>query len=146
MAPMDFLIADWKFLEAPNVTAGAHIFLSARNPVWDYVTNHANNFMSWISRPGEPPQILLLITVWWTTFAIVVTIGLCLGFGPSGVVAGSFAAAFQAWAYGAFTPAGGVFATLTSLGMVGVLAPAIATAGASVATITVWIVWSGQKI
>jgi hypothetical protein len=34
------------------------------------------------------PEILLLITVWWITFTIVVTLVLCLGFGPSGVAAG----------------------------------------------------------
>lgn len=47
---------------------------------------------------------------------------------------GSLAAAFQAWAYGAFTPAGGIFATLTSLGMLGFLAPPVALSGAGVAT------------
>lgn len=36
---------------------------------------------------------------------------------------GTLAAAFQSWAYGGFTPAGGIFATLTSLGMLGWLAP-----------------------
>jgi hypothetical protein len=57
---------------------------------------------------------------------------------------GSLAAAFQAWAYGAFTPAGGIFATLTSLGMVGVLAPAVAALGASAATVVVFVVWLNQ--
>ena len=33
-------------------------------------------------------DVLLLITVWWITFTVVVTLVLCLGFGPSGVVAG----------------------------------------------------------
>lgn len=57
---------------------------------------------------------------------------------------GSLAAAFQAWAYGAFTPAGGIFATLTSLGMVGFLAPAVAAFGAGVATATTFIAWLCQ--
>jgi hypothetical protein len=57
---------------------------------------------------------------------------------------GSLAAAIQAWAYGAFTPAGGIFATLTSLGMVGILAPAVAAVGASVATVIVFVVWLSQ--
>jgi hypothetical protein len=57
---------------------------------------------------------------------------------------GSLAAAIQAWAYGAFTPAGGIFATLTSLGMVGMLAPAVAAVGASVATVIVFFVWLSQ--
>ncbi|GAB7364013.1 hypothetical protein MBLNU230_g4571t1 [Neophaeotheca triangularis] len=89
-------------------------------------------------------HIVLLITVWWITFTVVVALVLCLGFGPSGVAAGSLAAAFQAWAYGAFTPAGGIFATLTSLGMVGALAPAVAALGVLVATTTVFVVWLGQ--
>ena len=55
---------------------------------------------------------------------------------------GSLAAAIQAWAYGAFTPAGGIFATLTSLGMVGILAPAVAAVGAAVAIDVVILVRS----
>lgn len=39
-----------------------------------------------------------------------------------------------------------MFATLTSLGMVGVLAPAVAAVGASVATVTVFVVWLNQQI
>jgi len=57
---------------------------------------------------------------------------------------GSLAAAFQSWAYGAFTPAGGIFATLTSLGMVGFLAPAVALSGAGVATATTLLAWLCQ--
>jgi hypothetical protein len=57
---------------------------------------------------------------------------------------GSFAAAFQGWAYGAFTPAAGLFATLTSLGMVGFLAPAVALFGAGVATAITFIAWLCQ--
>ena len=67
---------------------------------------------------------------------------LSLGFGPAGVVAGSahfyflvritdiavtgsLAASFQAWMYGGFTPAAGIFATFTSLGMIGLLNPIV---------------------
>jgi hypothetical protein len=57
---------------------------------------------------------------------------------------GCFAAAFQGWAYGAFTPAAGLFATLTSLGMVGFLAPAVALFGAGVATATTFVAWLCQ--
>ena len=35
---------------------------------------------------------------------------------------GSLAAGFQSFMYGGFTPAGGIFATLTSLAMLGILA------------------------
>ena len=43
----------------------------------------------------------------------------CLGFGAVGIVKGSLAAAFQACYYGAFVPARGIFACLTSLAMGG---------------------------
>lgn len=33
-------------------------------------------------------DIVILITVWWITFTIIITLVLCLGFGPGGVVAG----------------------------------------------------------
>lgn len=38
-------------------------------------------------------------------------------------VTGTLAAAFQSFAYGGFAPAGGIFATLTSMGMLGFLMP-----------------------
>ena len=55
---------------------------------------------------------------------------------------GSLAAAFQGWAYSGFTPAGGVFATLTSWGMLGWLAPAetvVATVIATTVAAGVWV-------
>ena len=55
---------------------------------------------------------------------------------------GTLAAAFQSWAYGGFTPAGGIFATLTSLGMLGYLRPFEVGAGAMVATVVMLIVWA----
>ena len=54
---------------------------------------------------------------------------------------GTIAAAFQSWAYGGFTPAGGFFATLTSMGMLGILAPIEASAAAVTATLVTVIVW-----
>jgi hypothetical protein len=67
---------------------------------------------------------------------------LSLGFGPLGVVAGSTAAGFQAWMYGGFTPAAGIFATLTSLGMLGLMMPAAVAFAASFATIVAFLVWA----
>jgi hypothetical protein len=52
------------------------------------------------------------------------------------------AAGFQSWMYGAFTPAGGVFATLTSLGMLGLAAPAFVLGAAAVATVVSVVVWA----
>ncbi|RYP63538.1 hypothetical protein DL770_009363 [Monosporascus sp. CRB-9-2] len=45
----------------------------------------------------------------------------------------SLAAAFQSSMYGGFTPAGGLFATLTSLGMLGFFAPAVTVIAAVIA-------------
>lgn len=48
---------------------------------------------------------------------------------------GSIAAAWQSYAYGAFTPFGGAFAFLTSMAMLGKMQSVAAIAGAIVATI-----------
>ncbi len=47
--------------------------------------------------------------------------------------------------YGAFTPAGGIFATLTSFGMVGLLCPAAAIVATIVAATVAVIVWHLQQ-
>jgi hypothetical protein len=60
-----------------------------------------------------------VIVAWWITFTIAIFLLGLLGFGPKGIIPGTLAAAFQSWAYGGFTPAGGIFATLTSLAMLG---------------------------
>ena len=54
---------------------------------------------------------------------------------------GSRARAYQSKTYGAFTPARGIFATLTSLGMTGNLAPVVVAVGVSVATVVAFVVW-----
>lgn len=54
---------------------------------------------------------------------------------------GSAAAAFQSWAYGGFTPAGGIFATLTSMGMLGILNPLVAILASLIATAVAVLVW-----
>lgn len=48
---------------------------------------------------------------------------------------GSLAAGFQAYAYGAFTPAGGFFAFFTSMGMLGLMMPLGLAAGVVLATL-----------
>lgn len=53
---------------------------------------------------------------------------------------GSIAAAWQSYAYGAFTPLGGAFALLTSMAMLGKMQSVAAIAGAIVATILTVIV------
>ncbi|KEQ94973.1 hypothetical protein AUEXF2481DRAFT_29702 [Aureobasidium subglaciale EXF-2481] len=86
------------------------------------------------------PQIL--VTIWWTTFVLALAVLLSLGFGTRGVRPGSFAASYQGWMYGAFTPANGPFARLTSLGMLGFFAMAATIMSgicASSITILIWL-------
>jgi hypothetical protein len=60
----------------------------------------------------------------------------------SEIYLGSVAAAFQSWMYGGFTPAGGIFATLLSLGMLGFAVPAFAAFAVILATFVAWAVWA----
>ncbi|CAG8947300.1 unnamed protein product [Penicillium salamii] len=85
------------------------------------------DFINWLSRP-----------VWWITFTVVMGLIMVLGFGPSGIVLGSLAAGFQSFMYGGFTPAGGIFATLTSMAMLGTLMPAALVIAVLVATLVAW--------
>ncbi|TFK47699.1 hypothetical protein OE88DRAFT_1665270 [Heliocybe sulcata] len=62
--------------------------------------------------------------------SIIMGVVRLLGFGPLGVVAGSVAAAVQSAVYGAFIPAGSLFAAMQSAGALGV-APLVLTVGAS---------------
>lgn len=57
-------------------------------------------------------------------------------------VIGTLAAAFQSFAYGGFTPAGGIFATLTSMGMLGFMMPLQVGMAAVSATVITLIVWA----
>lgn len=54
---------------------------------------------------------------------------------------GSLAAAFQSFMYGAFTPAGGIFATLTSMGMMGTIMLPVVIIAAMFATGAAVLVW-----
>ncbi|KAJ5225382.1 hypothetical protein N7468_006607 [Penicillium chermesinum] len=102
--------------------------------LWTSLTGAA---MQWLSRP----DVLAIITAWWITFTVVVTICLCLGFGSGGIVVGSLAAAFQSFMYGGFTPAGGIFATLTSMAMLGTFLLPVVLLGCIIATgvgVAVW--------
>ncbi|KAL5091328.1 hypothetical protein H0G86_009154 [Trichoderma simmonsii] len=103
-----------------------------------------HTLIEWLSQP----QILAIIMAWAITFTAICTLILCLGFGPVGIGAGTLAAAFQSYMYGAFTPAGGIFATLTSMAMLGSLMPAAAILAAVIATgaaILVWVLGIGRS-
>ncbi|KAI2618553.1 hypothetical protein GGS26DRAFT_574387 [Hypomontagnella submonticulosa] len=90
-----------------------------------------NSFVTYI----QLPHVYWAIAVFAIVFTTITTLGMCMGFGPAGVLPGSLAAAFQSFAYGGFTPASGIFATLTSLAMLGLLNPAITTISALIALI-----------
>ncbi|EHK50402.1 uncharacterized protein TrAtP1_007488 [Trichoderma atroviride] len=90
-----------------------------------------DSFTQWLSQP----HVLAVIMAWAVTFTAVCTLILCLGFGPAGIGAGTMAAAFQSFMYGAFTPAGGIFATLTSMAMLGTMMPPAAILAAVIATV-----------
>ncbi|KAK1751151.1 hypothetical protein QBC47DRAFT_392328 [Echria macrotheca] len=102
-----------------------------------WIAEHWKEFLEWASQP----YILAIVMAWIITFWVVVLIFLGLGFGPIGIVAGSFAAAFQSYMYGGFTPAGGIFATLTSMAMLGALVPAVLVGAATLSTLVAVIVW-----
>lgn len=54
---------------------------------------------------------------------------------------GSLAAAFQSFMYGGLTPASGIFATLTSMAMLGILMPVASIAASIIATGVTVMVW-----
>jgi len=112
-------------------------FISDRSLIWDWLQEHGASLLEWLKQP----QVLAVIMTWWISFSVIFILLFCVGFNPVGIGAGTMAAVFQSWAYGGFTPAGGIFATLTSLGMLGWLMPGQVCVAAVVATVAAIIVW-----
>ncbi|KAI1653295.1 hypothetical protein F4813DRAFT_375342 [Daldinia decipiens] len=106
--------------------------------VMDFLGSLWKSFTAYIAQP----HVYWAIIVWALVFTIVVTFGLCLGFGPAGVITGTIAAGFQSAMYGGFTPAGGIFASLTSLAMLHLLAPSLIAAAAIIAMILAVIIFN----
>lgn len=104
----------------------------------DWIIVHLQMAMEFLAQP----HVFACVMAWWITFTLVLILALSMGFGPAGVIAGTGAAAFQAWCYGGFTPAAGIFATLTSLAMLGLFVPAAAVIGALMATAVSALVWA----
>ncbi|KAH6648116.1 hypothetical protein BKA67DRAFT_662846 [Truncatella angustata] len=100
---------------------------------WSYI----EGIPPWLTQP-EVYRVLLAWAIAFTLFYIIFT---SLGFGPTGVLPGSIAAFFQSFMYRGFTPAGGLFATMTSLAMLGMMTPAVAAISATLATVIALIVW-----
>ncbi|KLU87072.1 hypothetical protein MAPG_06077 [Magnaporthiopsis poae ATCC 64411] len=106
--------------------------------IWGWLTITWERLNEWIHQ--LPTWVWWAVIAWAVTFTLVSLILLSVGFGPLGVVFGSVAAMFQSWAYGAFTPAGSLFAICTSMAMLGTLNPAIAVVAAVIATVVAVIV------
>ncbi|KAJ0120876.1 uncharacterized protein J7T55_015612 [Diaporthe amygdali] len=112
-------------------------YLAGISVHWPDFSQSWADFSSWLSQP----HILAVVLAWWITFTVICTIILVIGFGPAGVIAGTAAAAFQSFMYGGFTPAGGLFATLTSMAMVGTLVPACFAISLLIASLVAAMVW-----
>ncbi|KAH7133982.1 hypothetical protein EDB81DRAFT_886792 [Dactylonectria macrodidyma] len=113
------------------------MLLDWHDGLWNWLQGLEDRLIDWLSQP----HIYAIIIVWAITFTVVCTAILFLGFGSAGVGAGTVAAAFQSWAYGGFTPAAGIFATLTSMAMLGTLEPAAAIFSAFIATAVAVVAW-----
>ncbi|KAK3614089.1 hypothetical protein LTR56_027488 [Elasticomyces elasticus] len=140
MPPFNGVVASLDFTHAANFTDGIHEFIAHRSIILSYVEDYWASIVAWLSQPS----VFVVILAWAITFTIIIGLVLSLEFGPIGVVASSIAAAFQAWMYGAFTPAAGIFATLTSLGMLGLLMPVAVVLAACAATVVALIVWASR--
>ncbi|UNI18287.1 hypothetical protein JDV02_004564 [Purpureocillium takamizusanense] len=138
----------WRFCSFSNHHGEMYTYTNDMFPVeWlqgslksslDWLQSSCKSFLDWLSEP----HVLAIVMAWAITFTAVCALLLCLGFGPIGIVAGTLAAAFQSYMYGGFTPAGGIFATLTSMAMLGTLMPAAAILAALLATIVAVVVWA----
>ncbi|KAI9727773.1 MAG: hypothetical protein M1834_008012 [Cirrosporium novae-zelandiae] len=118
-----------------------HLITQAYLTLGHWISNHAptnlghwifiNAFSSWLKQNPKTTTFLIAFTV------IFVSIR-SLGFDRLGVRASTPASAFQSQRYGGSTPRGGIFATLTSTGMVGTLIPV----SVLVASLGAWLVTS----
>ncbi|KAH9428221.1 hypothetical protein MCOR02_011708 [Pyricularia oryzae] len=106
--------------------------------VWGFLVHAWTIIRDFVFQPHVWPIILTCII----TFTVIMLVFSVVGFGPRGVIAGTLAAAFQSWMYGGFTPAGGLFAVFTSMGMLGILMPAAALLAALVACGLAAVVWA----
>ncbi|KAK3294640.1 uncharacterized protein B0H64DRAFT_191615 [Chaetomium fimeti] len=141
MAPLETFLAN-RFPMVAMIASGEPNDWLSQVGAWfsqfcAWFAQHWEQFLAWASQP----HVIAAATAWVITFCIVCIIILGLGFGPAGVVAGSIAAGFQSFMYAGFTPAAGIFATLTSMGMLGVLMPAVVIAAVVVATAVAATVW-----
>ncbi|KAL5637547.1 hypothetical protein ACGC1H_004088 [Rhizoctonia solani] len=118
----------WEVVGANEVT---------KEHMWEWFVKSWQGLSEFLLRPDVRNALI----VWFIVFWICLLIPLAAGFGPAGVIGGSLAAWFQSVVYGAFTPAGGVFAVMTSVGMLGVACPPVVIPAVIIASLAAWIAW-----
>ncbi|KAK3353702.1 hypothetical protein B0T25DRAFT_568891 [Lasiosphaeria hispida] len=127
-----------QFILADHVRNGAlSLPTSSPEDIGGWVSQQWETFLACISQPYVWPVFL----AWIVTFWVILLICLGLGFGPIGIIGGSLAAALQSYMYGGFTPAGGIFATLTSMAMLGALVPVLLVMSVVIASLVAAVVW-----
>jgi hypothetical protein len=136
MSPINLFIAKLNFTQADNALEALHQFAAERSLVISFIDwSWRDKTIDWLSHRVSLPKLSIdgalrayskhlsgvysVILAWSITFTSVMFLLGMLGFGPKGIIPGTLAAAFQSVAYGGFTPASGIFATLTSLAMLG---------------------------
>ncbi|CAE6335854.1 unnamed protein product [Rhizoctonia solani] len=124
-----FFVSSWQVMEGGEVT---------KEHVWEWIVGAWQDFSQFLLRP----EVRNALIVWFIVFWVCALIPLASGFGSKGVIAGSIAAWFQSVVYGAFTPAGGFFAIMTSVGMLGIAHPHIFVPSTIIASLAAWIAWS----
>ncbi|KAG9081236.1 hypothetical protein FS749_007811 [Ceratobasidium sp. UAMH 11750] len=88
--------------------------------------------INWVSQPHIRRRLLIGLGV-GATILVLVPLGVAtMGFGPAGIIGGSVAAGLQSALYGGFVPAGGAFATLTSVAMTGSVMEMVALPAAAI--------------
>jgi hypothetical protein len=101
---MHLFLASWNFTHASSLAAAANEFIADRSLVWNWITTHWEQFVSWIEQPSESSimtfqseltddnaDVLAIILAWSITFTVAITLLLTFaGFGPAGIIAGRF--------------------------------------------------------
>ncbi|KAM0796321.1 hypothetical protein BDR22DRAFT_893327 [Usnea florida] len=131
------VLAGFNYTNSTSLTDGFGKFVHDRSllsQTWAWFPK----FIEWL----QQPHVRAVILAWGITFTVVLILLSLVGFNPVGVGAGTLAAIFQSFCYGGFTPAGGIFATLTSMAMLGTLMLPQVIFSVVLATIVAVIVWA----
>ncbi|TFK45304.1 hypothetical protein OE88DRAFT_1669429 [Heliocybe sulcata] len=108
---------DW-FVSGPPSKL-VHLMLEAARHSVEYIKGHKEIFITATAAAVVIPVLCYALP------KLLVGVIQVLGFGSTGVVAGSLASLYQSVVLGGYTTAGSVFASLQSIGALGVFPPAI---------------------